>query len=608
MLISSRHAVLLLAAAALPQGGGIRGPRDLPPVHFRLIAPPSEAFQGDDFLLKTVPQIRVEAERVRRTMRIDDPALAGDLTAGLVAIALLQGRRADALRLIGEARAAAVKPRQRSFDLLHYELVATAGTDCPAAARLIVRRLATADPAIARSEALSRLSQYETTSVALMVGITRASTDPVAAPTKEISLLQGLDLVRRRATAQFLPPCRDAVSGALRGWLADPDHASANIWPGREPDPAQFASAKPVVVAVWDSGFDTSLFPGQLARDPVEPVDGNDNDGNGVIDDWNGPTFDYHLRPIAASLPSPSPILAPQLDLQMMLHKGNDDLELGLGTAEASFSAQRAREANATDQANDDLLWSEIGIRTHGTKLASEIADGAPFVRLYNVFALPFGFDPKPTILDEGQIGRWTAMIDRLGRRMRKAGVRIANLSWGITADEITQSLTDSGREPDRARAISRGRALFDKADIALRRMIAASPGILFVTGAGNSNQSDRIHAASPQSIAAPNLVVVGAAGTDGRVTSFSTYGDSVMLYAWGEGVPVRTPGGGRTHGKGTSEAAPLVVRAAAQMLAVNPCLSATQLVAGLKATATNGNEGLKLLHAANAVAWARSH
>lgn len=48
-------------------------------------------------------------------------------------------------------------------------------------------------------------------------------------------------------------------------------------------------------------------------------------------------------------------------------------------------------------QAEDDLLWNEVGIRTHGTKLASEIAD--------------------------------VAVIDRAGARMRGSGVRVANLS-----------------------------------------------------------------------------------------------------------------------------------------------------------------------------------
>lgn len=155
------------------------------------------------------------------------------------------------------------------------------------------------------------------------------------------------------------------------------------------------------------------LLPRNLGTiDPSDPLDGRDKDRNGVIDDWNGPTFDYHLGPVASPMPPLSSLLARQLDLQMMLSKANDDMALGLDTPEAAFMAQRAREADPEQQAVDDMLWSEVGIRTHGTKLASEIADGGPFIRLYNVFALPFGYDPRPIPLDEAQIGRWEAIID----------------------------------------------------------------------------------------------------------------------------------------------------------------------------------------------------
>lgn len=612
-----RHLALLgcafFLAAASPQQTVVHRPSDLPPSVFPLADPASSAFLGDDFLVRTIPLLRAEAERIRATMRIEDSALASDIIAGLVAIALLQDRRGEALRLIAEARAAGIKPRQRAFDLLPYELATAVerhGPDrnCNAAAQLLGRKLDEADPLVARAEATSRLLQFETTSSALMASIVRASLDASVSNQHGVTLLQGLNLARSRATAEIVPACRNEVGTALRSWLLDPRHAGTEIWAARQPASADFAGAVPVVVAVWDSGYDTTLFPGQLAIDPAEPLDGRDNDGNGVVDDWNGPTFDYHLQPLAAPLPPPSPLLAKQLDLQMTLRKGNADMELGLGTPEAMFMAQRAREADLDQQGDDDLLWNEVGIRNHGTKLASEIADAAPFVRLYNVFALPFGYDPRPVVLDEMQIDRWVGMIDRVGARMRAARVRVANLSWGITAEEITQSLLERGSETDRTRAISRGKALFAKADTALRRMIAASPEILFVTGAGNSNQADVLLAASPQSIVAPNMLVVGAAGADGRITSFSTYGDSVALYAWGEGVPVRTPGGGHSHGTGTSEAAPLVARAAAQMLAVNPRLSATQLAMGLKATTTRSEDGLRLLHPAAAVAWARAH
>ncbi|MEQ7873301.1 S8 family serine peptidase [Sphingomonas sp. ASV193] len=592
----------------------VRGPAELPAKQYVVGGLPSVAFQSNRFLTETVPSLREDVEHLRQTVRIEDNVLANDLIAGLAAIAILQNRPKDAMVLVEEARAAGVKPRQRAFDLLPYEFAAAvdrggAPPDCGRGAALLARRLDSVPPAVARGEAIARYAQFETTSRALLVGSIKASIDPIAVANHgRVTLLQALRLARSRATAAAIPACRSAVSEMLRTWLADPRHAATNIWNAREPAATAFSHASPVVVAIWDSGYDPNLFPGQLAHDPAEPVDGQDNDRNGVVDDWNGPTLDYRLRPIAASLPPPSPLLARQLDMQMTLHKGNDDMELGLGTPEAGFMAKRAREADVEAQTNDDLLWNEVGIRNHGTKLASEIADGAPYVRLYNVFALPFGYDPTAVPLDEGQIDRWVAAIDRAGARMRAAGVRVANLSWGITAAEIAQNLQEVGGETDHSRAVERGKALFAKADAALRRVIAESPDILFVTGAGNSNQSDVILASSPQSIVAPNLLVVGAAEPDGTISDFSTFGDSVSIYAWGNGVPVRTPGGGATHGKGTSEAAPLVVRAAAQMLAVNPRLSAVQLSQALRSTATKGDDGLALLHPANAVEWARTH
>ncbi|MGY2733392.1 hypothetical protein [Sphingomonas sp. UYP23] len=48
--------------------------------------------------------------------------------------------------------------------------------------------------------------------------------------------------------------------------------------------------------------------------------------------------------------------------------------------------------------------------------------------------------------------------------------------------------------------------------------------------------------------------------------------------------------------------AAPLVASAAAKMLAVNPRLAPPQLIQGLLATPTGGEDGIRLLYAAIAV------
>lgn len=149
---------------------------------------------------------------------------------------------------------------------------------------------------------------------------------------------------------------------------------------------------------------------------------------------------------------------------------------------------------------------------------------------------------------------------------------------------------------------------MWAEADAALRRLLAACPDILFVNAAGNSDQTDEILASTPQVTHAANLLVVGATDTSGLPTSFTTYGSGVGLYAWGEGVPLRVPGGMRMRMSGTSMAAPLVTRAAAQMLAVNPRLTPMRLIEGLLASATTDAGALRLLHPSAALEWARLH
>lgn len=96
--------------------------------------------------------------------------------------------------------------------------------------------------------------------------------------------------------------------------------------------------------------------------------------------------------------------------------------------------AQFARTAPAAEQADEFLAEMENSGRSHGTACASEIADGAPYVRLYNVAALPWGRgeDKRDIPYDEATVARWATAIDHIGPRMRGAGVRVVSMSWGL--------------------------------------------------------------------------------------------------------------------------------------------------------------------------------
>ena len=613
---------LMLAFAV---GGGSQGeapatPRatihsaaDLPQRPFALDAAPSAAFLDAGFLQQTVPALRSGAEHVLAEDVIEDPAVLSRLRFGLAAIATLQGRPADAQRLIAEQRAAETKPQLKAIGFLLDDAI-TVGAQAPEAERCtkaaarITDMLNGAPPEVVREEALVRYGRVQVASPGYFAGAAAGSLDPGYAATHSVNLMQGMLLAIWRLEALGLPPCRGPMARALADWLNAPGHKAADIWATREPAPDLFAEAKSVTVAIWDSGFDTDLFADRLAIDPAEPLDGRDNDGNGVVDDIHGPTFDFRLMPTPFSLPPLTKGLAGRLGLQLALDKGERDIGYGLETPEASLFAQRARDASADEQAEDvDGSIEEAG-RGHGTAVASIVARDAPWVRLYNVSALPWDVRPRPVPSTEPEIARWVALMPGLGARMRGAGIRIVNMSWEVDAAADADSLLESGLETDPERARLRAQAMYRQIASALRALIEACPDILFVTGAGNSNQSDEVLAAVPQSFRLPNLIVAGATAGSGRATTFTTFGKTVKIYALGENIPITVPGGAIMRGQGTSFASPGVAHAAAAMLAVNPALSPPELIEGILDTATDGDTGIRLLHTGHAVEWARAH
>ncbi len=60
-----------------------------------------------------------------------------------------------------------------------------------------------------------------------------------------------------------------------------------------------------MVVAIWDTGVDTALFPGRLWSNPKEKHIGKEDDKNGFIDDLHGIAFDTEHRRTTGNLVPP---------------------------------------------------------------------------------------------------------------------------------------------------------------------------------------------------------------------------------------------------------------------------------------------------------------
>lgn len=606
---------LCLCAASSPAAAKpkIVANGDLPTKRYDLGAPPSKAWTRDAFVRDTLPILRADAEKILADYDIENALIRARLHQGLAAIAILQNRPHDAERLLADERALQAKPQLRAIGFLMHDAVAAglavpAEKRCDAMAARISERLKVTDPLIVRDEVLLRLGQTEAYSIPYLGAGAAVEFDPLAEKTGGIDILDTMLLAIWRAGVEYIPPCRSRMTDAFRSWANDPANRPVDIWPARQPDPAAFARAAPVTVAIWDTGIDTTMFAGQMAYDPAEPFDGKDNDGNGVVDDIYGPTYDFRGHPSHDDIAPPSAFLKPQLGFQMALYKGQRDMNYGLDTPEAALMARRSREAGLAEQEGDIDAMNELGDRGHGTFVASQVADGAPYVRLYNNRVVIGGYDPKPIAIGEDENRRWLAAVPASIARMKRAGVRVVNMSWVVTVDGIVEELLIGGFEKDETKARARAQAIYREAEKVLKQALDDARDILFVAGAGNNNQSDKSFAAVPQSIDAPNLIVVGAVGLSGAPAGFTTFGEGVDIYGPGEAVRGRMPGGAALSGSGTSYASPNVARAAAQMLAVNPDLNPAQLIEGLLATASVGDSGVKLVNPAAAVAWAEKH
>jgi len=103
-----------------------------------------------------------------------------------------------------------------------------------------------------------------------------------------------------------------------------------------------------------------------------------------------------------------------------------------------------------------------------------------------------------------------------------------------------------------------------------------------------------------------PNFILVGAVDSSGALADYSNKGSEVAIYANGDRVPARLPGGMQSFPTGTSMATPNVANAAAKMLTVNPALTGAEIKQLILQTADTNGTGQRLLHTRNAVEAAR--
>ena len=397
--------------------------------------------------------------------------------------------------------------------------------------------------------------QMEILSKNVIVGSFRTSLDPAA---KNL----GLDvpaplvagIVSSRNAIELVAPVKDDAVAVLQALVDRNQVAKADTWTPRLVTLPADAKAKPVVVGIWDSGTDVDLF-----RKAANP----------------GIAFDKDARPVTA-LVRPMGEAQKRLPMLKQFVKGSMDLRAAVDSEDARAFKKHvsALKPDEVKQFTEDL--AAVGMWVHGTHVAGIAVEGNPFAQVTAV-AMHWSNDSVPQLPTPERAARNAASYRVAVEHFKKAGARVVNMSWryGPSFYEGALAYHNVGKSPEERKEIAK--KIFAVEKQALLDAITDAPGILFVAGSGNEDNSADFSDYIPAGFQLPNLITAGAVDQAGTETSFSTFGKTVVIHANGFEVVSYMPGGEKTKLSGTSMASPQIANLAAKLFAVKPELTPAQ-------------------------------
>lgn len=372
---------------------------------------------------------------------------------------------------------------------------------------------------------------------------------------------------------------------------AQDQESSEDFWASREAKVELADDAPRIRIAIWDSGVDTSLFGRQLARNA---------EGEVLVRGYDS----FKHRQDTAMAVLPEALLERRDELNDIL-VALDDLDSGVDSSAAKELSERQKQMSPEEAVKFNEAVGRWSGYVHGTGIADIAVAGNPHAEIL-IARMEWwhGSPPEPCWTRELADRERDSIRDQI-RFLIEHGARVVNMSWGRAERAYLSNLEACAPDmPEEAR-LELARYTVNAIRTVLMEGMASAPDVLFVGAAGNAGSS--MKTANPATLfSLPNFLLVGAVDRKGAATDWTNTGPEITLFANGERVPARLPGGKLSYPSGTSMATPLVANAAIKVLAMNPRMTGAELRALLERTATPNATGQALLHPAKAVEAAR--
>src|SRR5581483_5876990 len=322
----------------------------------------------------------------------------------------------------------------------------------------------------------AELRSSELQTKASTLGWVQTQYDPAVRTSGAVDNHDAAALIQARAFFVFLDSVKAEWRDALRTYVAAHNQPKPDIWEARDVTLDADQKLSPVLVAVWDSGIDESIFGDRAFSDPNPTPSGD----HGLAFDDHGNVSTSWLYPLTTEQQNAYPSVL--LDM-----KGFEDLQDVIDSPQAR-ALQQKFDTYSADQMHEFFENLKLfGFYAHGTHVAGIIANGNPAVRLAVA-----RFDDQLPDLPFPPTPEWAhalaADFMQMSDYFRTRKVRVVNMSWGDDPQEFETWLSKTGGGANPAERKQRAAELYKIWYDGVANAIKNAPDTLFVCAAGNAD------------------------------------------------------------------------------------------------------------------------
>ena len=403
--MKNRQLVFLLLAVFILVNGFVRAQNpkkvvtnaaDLPRFVYDVPEKLIDLVNDDAAYKRLAAKVRADLEGVLRDYDIRDEATLKQIHRTLVYLEMQDGKFDSVIERINLIRELESKPELKLFPLTLFEIEAIAkaqkqsGESGGANYRQAFRQIYTG--------MFDRLpvSFYEKIKLAktsadflddkLVSFIIESDVAPQAKKNgNKLSGELASQVIEAQILGRFFVPLADEMRQAAEAYLAaHQPPAKTNVWTSRAAVLTDQQKLTPVVVAVWDTGVDPTVFPNQMFVNRKEKANGKDNDGNGYAADIYGIGFDENGKFTSESLFAPKDDDLKQFPEWVKERRVSQQFLAGVETDETR-AYKLKMQSETSEQGKEVIRLSNVfSTYNHGTAVAGVAVAGNPAARILN--------------------------------------------------------------------------------------------------------------------------------------------------------------------------------------------------------------------------------